>query len=243
MIGTYEGHYKFIGKNLPKSVKELRTNFKIEITDFTDGKFLGTVKDDENTGGMPGTGTISGEFSDNKISFIKQMPNAGILMPGGKIRMLKQKHPPIFYNGINEIDDSFSGSWEMKVRFKIFGLIPVYLGKSTGIWDMKKCKSDKKIPPLNITNEIIKIIIELRKEIKDDAEIGYSGFSDIQELQKEIDKDILMLKEGKREIIDKYKVLFLPTTDLQDLSIINHWDDRFIILAESYDKLFAELNK
>lgn len=136
--GIYIGHYEYVGKRLPASMLELRTRFKIDITESREGSFSGTVTDDEKSGGMPGLGSVQGEAAGDGISFVKQMPRMGMMTRDGKMKMFKQKHSPIYYQGRNRGKGQFAGTWNMKLRFRLFGLIPIPLGTTEGSWEMAK---------------------------------------------------------------------------------------------------------
>jgi len=132
----YKGFYKYQGKSLPKKMERVSTNFEIKITDSSDSNFNGIILDDTKSGGMPGKGTITGQYKNDEISFIKQMPNAGIYLPNGKVKILRQKHSPILYKGKRDNNGVIKGHWKMKFRLKVLGILTVPLGTTKGTWEM-----------------------------------------------------------------------------------------------------------
>lgn len=136
-IGVYQGHYQYEGKRLPAFLQDRQTKFEIRIGQVNEGKFSGTVREDEKSGGMPDQGTVRGEIAGEKINFTKQMPRLAMFVGKDKIKMFRQPHPPIYYQGEKKGEGHYAGTWQLKVRFRIWGMIRIPLGSSRGIWEMK----------------------------------------------------------------------------------------------------------
>ena len=136
MIGKYKGFYKYDKQKIQKSISHGVTFFFLEITETNGDKFIGTVEDDKNTGGTPGTGVISGELIGDKISFIKQMPIASFVA-NGQMKTFDKKHPKIYYEGV-KIDEKFIGTWKIKFGLLMVGLLFLLGAKTTGTWEMEK---------------------------------------------------------------------------------------------------------
>ena len=94
------------------------------------------MEDDIESGGMPGTGTVTGTMTDTSIEFVKQMPQMGVFKRNGEVRMFNRKHHPIHYSGTSTDGIQYSGTWSMKPIFKFLWLIPI--GKSEGNWLMER---------------------------------------------------------------------------------------------------------
>jgi hypothetical protein len=127
-------HY---GKNY-RRLKDKEIYFELEIKQ--DGeKITGISMDTGGFGASPDPATIKGEINENKISFIKQYSSRHFLNSKGEMIVDKsQPGPEIFYTGIyNDEDESFSGDWLMKIKFKLFKLLPLTFNFG-GSWTMKR---------------------------------------------------------------------------------------------------------
>jgi hypothetical protein len=134
MKGQYTGFYKYserIQKNLPRE----QTFFEINITEVNEPIFYGTVQDEP--GGPPGTGTITGELVEDKIFFIKQMAIASSIALDGQQRTYNTRHPKIYYQGI-KTGEIFTGTWKIKFGFIFVGLIPIPIIPTSGTWEMRE---------------------------------------------------------------------------------------------------------
>lgn len=137
MKGLYKGFYKYDKERIQKIVAHDMTLFHINITEVDGLTFTGEIKDDTNTGGTPGTGTITGVLNGNKIEFTKQMPIASIISADGKIKTLNKKHRKIYYEG-RKSGDIFKGTWKIPFGFLLVGILPIPMAKTTGTWEMEK---------------------------------------------------------------------------------------------------------
>lgn len=136
MKGKYYGAYKYDNTRAQEMIKHSKTFFNVEITEFENGKFQGTIEDDQDTGGTPGVGTIKGEIDGNDIFFIKEMPVAAFLVNGVK-KTYNRKHPKIHYTG-NITDDKIKGVWKIKLGIILSGLTFLLGANTTGTWSMEK---------------------------------------------------------------------------------------------------------
>src|SRR5688500_19484968 len=100
MIGTWKGYYKYDNKKAQKILGSDLTYFTIVINSFIGNKFIGTVKDEELSGGMEDEGQIIGEIENTKVSFKKLMPRTALVYKDGSRKYFKKKHPPIYYTGM-----------------------------------------------------------------------------------------------------------------------------------------------
>jgi len=136
MKGKYKGYYKYDNPKAQKQIKHEKTFFNIEITEFDNGKILGFVEDDIETGGTPGKGVIKGKKNGNEFFFIKEMPTAAFLI-NGEMKTYDKKHPKIYYKGIVN-DNKIEGEWKIKLGFFMSGLMILLGTKTTGTWMMEK---------------------------------------------------------------------------------------------------------
>jgi hypothetical protein len=140
MKGVWNGKYWFNEDTyLPEILKERKIKFKILVTDFDGKNFKGTVEDDIETGGTPGTGTIKGRLKKDTISFVKKMPVYTVVNPDGSYSYRKGKHPNIYYTGtISTAQNTITGSWYFKRRLVFAGIIPFFLNPTAGRWMVEK---------------------------------------------------------------------------------------------------------
>lgn len=138
MKGIWSGKYWFKEKLLVE-IKPNHTNFEMVIEHFEMNKFLGTVKDDLATGGTKGIGKITGNISDNKIQFVKNMPIRSMLLKDG-IRIEEDKpHRPIYYKGtIDKAMNKAYGTWRFKRGFGLVNGKLAYFPGTKGEWSMHK---------------------------------------------------------------------------------------------------------
>jgi len=137
MIGTWKGKYKY---NIKKSSEfyDKEVEFLLRITEFDGIHFTGTVQDSDHNYGTRGLGSIKGKINDNHIEFIKQMPIKTMMSTNGKkTENENEKHTPIFYTGITNLKDSYSGNWKMKESGFIKRLLYLFFGVK-GTWEITK---------------------------------------------------------------------------------------------------------
>jgi hypothetical protein len=141
MRGAWKGTYTY---GMPDQYKDewlQKVGFMIRITDVQGQNFTGTVEDDQETGGTPGTGKITGRFTERQIWFDKDMPiYAYIDEKGEHVRDSGKKHPTIAYEGQFSGGKLFcGGTWRFKKKRLIWrGIIPHWVSGGTGRFSMEK---------------------------------------------------------------------------------------------------------
>ncbi|SFU55527.1 hypothetical protein SAMN05216480_10741 [Pustulibacterium marinum] len=138
MQKTYSGTYWYTGA-VPKDLKNVRTNFQLELEATNDLKFTGTVEDDVTTGGTPGIGNIEGEWKKNTIVFVKQMPVFTHFNSDGSMVTGRPPHQPIYYKGnVDTVTGNIRGTW--KVKFSVsFSKGRLWILPSVkGEWEMRQ---------------------------------------------------------------------------------------------------------
>ena len=99
--------------------------------------FKGKSKDTSGIGVHPEPAEIKGTFSEQKIEFVKQYPT--FHYSGKKDEVVineKVSGHLIYYTGILDTNTSnISGTWKMKVKSYLFGLIPIKFTQ-VGTWEM-----------------------------------------------------------------------------------------------------------
>lgn len=111
--------------------------FEMEI--IQSGELItGTSVDIGGIGISPDSAIISGSLKANTISFIKRY-NSFHYFDKGEIVVDKSKlGHEIYYTGLyNETQQTFQGTWEYRLRYKIFLILPrtYILG---GTWSMRR---------------------------------------------------------------------------------------------------------
>jgi hypothetical protein len=110
MKGTWTGFYKYDNPIHQRATGFEQTYFTIKIDSIEEGQFTGNVWDDIETGGMEGTGEITGSINESKINFVKQMPTEMLLYPDGERVTTNNKHKPIYYIG-KLVKDKYGNQW------------------------------------------------------------------------------------------------------------------------------------
>ena len=94
----------------------------------------------------------------------------------------------------------------------------------------------------------IKEIIRLLKIIKKyvsikDCDVTMSTFNTSEEVIKNIDTHITKLSESDISKINELIVLFLPTSDFQEISISNGWSKEYLVISKEFDSLVQLVKK
>ncbi|MBB6369000.1 hypothetical protein [Chryseobacterium shigense] len=137
MIGTWKGKYKY-NVNKSSELYNKEVEFLLKITEFDGENFTGTVQDNDHEYGTRGVGTVRGKINNNGIEFIKQMPVKTMVSINGKrTENENEKHTPIYYTGISNLKDSYTGNWKIKCGSFINKLLYFLFGVK-GIWEITK---------------------------------------------------------------------------------------------------------
>lgn len=137
MISTkWRGSYKYDNAAVRKIIGFDHTNFEIEFIFSDDIHFTGTVKDDRNTGGTPGTGEVSGTVIGDEVQFVKKMPVMTAIINGAFYKTIEgRKHRNIYYAGSLSADSkSMSGKWKIRFGVGFWGILPFIWLPTTGTW-------------------------------------------------------------------------------------------------------------
>lgn len=132
LAGAWEGSYAYAdGRS--------SVGFRIVVRTVNGARFTGEVKDDEQQGGTPGTGSIKGTWDQKKVAFVKRMPvYSGYDAHGQKVVDPQRRHPPIYYLGeFSASKAQISGTWRFKDRIIWKGLVPYRVRQGSGTWTMK----------------------------------------------------------------------------------------------------------
>lgn len=68
------------------------------------------------------------------------------------------------------------------------------------------------------------------------TDLEWTSYHSVQELLDELNDCTNRLRKNDLSYIEKLKVLFLPTGDLQDISISSGWGQEYLTIAERFDK-------
>ncbi|PWN60259.1 hypothetical protein [Chryseobacterium viscerum] len=137
MIGTWKGKYKYSVRQ-SSELYDKEIEFLLKITEFDGENFIGTVQDNDHNYGTRGIGTIKGKINDKNIEFIKQMPiKTTVSMNGKRIENEYEKHKPIYYTGISNLKNSYSGHWKFKGADFINRLFHLLFAVK-GTWEITK---------------------------------------------------------------------------------------------------------
>lgn len=138
MKGKWEGQYWFTD-NVPNSMLNQLTKFELEIDTFNQSKFSGWVKDDLETGGTKGIGTVTGKIKGDRIQFVKQMPVRTYILGEDEKVEEEKPHRPIYYSGtINYKTNKINGTWRFKMGLGFIKGGVAFYRATKGEWNMKK---------------------------------------------------------------------------------------------------------
>lgn len=98
----------------------------------------------------------------------------------------------------------------------------------------------------DLTKSDLESAIEILKSVKENITEGsdflWTSYESAKELNTEINAIILRLEQQDLKAITDVYVHFLPTSTFQEHSLMNNWVDRYMKLAEKFDKIH-ERNK
>jgi hypothetical protein len=94
----------------------------------------------------------------------------------------------------------------------------------------------------------IKGIIRILRRIKELMDVKgtnvlFSSFNTNIEIIESIETHINMLNNYDFSVLDELILLFLPTSDLQELSISNGWSEEYLELSKQFDSLIQLITK
>jgi len=95
----------------------------------------------------------------------------------------------------------------------------------------------------HLTEELIKILKEVKANIHDDADCMWSYFETPQDARNEIEQYVAELEAGNISSLQDIRLHFAPTAGYQELSIQNGWSNEYIKLSDRFDKIESELKK
>ena len=86
--------------------------------------------------------------------------------------------------------------------------------------------------------EIIALLEVIRRYVSiENSDVTMSTFNTNKDVINNIDNHIARLSESDISNINELIVLFLPTSDFQEISISNAWSDEYLKIANRFDKL------
>ena len=92
--------------------------------------------------------------------------------------------------------------------------------------------------------EIIKILRIVKKYVSiQGSDVLTSSFNTNKEVIDCIDDHIKKLSNSDTSEIDDLIVLFLPTSDFQEISISNGWSEEYLEIARAFDILIELIKK
>ncbi|KKM70762.1 hypothetical protein LCGC14_1437480 [marine sediment metagenome] len=95
-------------------------------------------------------------------------------------------------------------------------------------------------------NKNTRIIVNILEKVKEftlgiSTDVGWSRFESKEEVIKEINNHIQRLRNNDFSKIEELIFLFLPTSDLQEISISSGWGKEFLVIAEKFDNAIKDL--
>jgi hypothetical protein len=88
--------------------------------------------------------------------------------------------------------------------------------------------------------ELLKVLFEVRSIINSpNTSLIWSNYNNVKEVLDYVDLLIDNLKHSEIGTIERLKLFFAPTGELQDISIDSGWGERYIEISYKFDKLIA----
>lgn len=89
----------------------------------------------------------------------------------------------------------------------------------------------------------LRLVIEAARRLvcRPGNDFSWSGWDGEDDAAREIDGIIFQLKSGQLPDPAQMRVLFAPTGPLQELSMSSGWGEEFLLLAESFDREFEQV--
>ena len=96
-------------------------------------------------------------------------------------------------------------------------------------------------------NKNTRIIVNILEKVKEfiqgiSTDVGWSRFESKEEVIIEINNHMQRLKNNDFCKIEELIFLFLPTSDLQEISISSGWGKEFLVIAEKFDITIKDLS-
>jgi len=91
--------------------------------------------------------------------------------------------------------------------------------------------------------QLINIIEEVKEKITDGSDMLWTTYETPGELRAELEKYAGELKAGNKNCLYQLHILFLPTSDLQEHSLMNGWSEIYLRLADAFDNIYAAFSK
>ncbi len=86
--------------------------------------------------------------------------------------------------------------------------------------------------------EIISLLKIIRRYVSiENSDVIMSTFSTNKDVINTIDNHIARLSESDISRVNELIVLFLPTSDFQEISISNGWSEEYLKIAKKFDNL------
>lgn len=137
----HSGHWKgeiVFGKKYGRK-EGTKLFFELEMVQYTN-QITGVAIDTAGEVVSPDEAAINGTISGNDIDFVKQYVHSHYLLEDGSLHVDEtQPGHLIYYTGsYREETDSFAGTWRIKGKFRLFGIIPIPYNGGDGTWQMER---------------------------------------------------------------------------------------------------------
>jgi len=95
-----------------------------------------------------------------------------------------------------------------------------------------------------LIDRLIDVLMDVRNIIqKTESNMVWSSYNSEDELLRILDNHMVRLITVDFSKVDELVSLFLPTSDLQEISISSGWGDEYLILADRFDKAIKDVIK
>jgi len=89
-----------------------------------------------------------------------------------------------------------------------------------------------------VIQKTINIVLEVRSKIVDESDMMWTSFTTAVELRDEIDEILLGLRNEDLSVIRTLNAHFAAASTFQDHAIQNNWSERYMELADEFDKIY-----
>lgn len=97
------------------------------------------------------------------------------------------------------------------------------------------------MPPtisISALNELLVLLEQVRSKITDGSDMLWGWYETPGQLRSDLEQYVRQLAEADPSCLKEIRLLFLPTSVLQEHSIQNGWSKEYVALASDFDRLY-----
>ena len=95
---------------------------------------------------------------------------------------------------------------------------------------------------MSIENRLEVLFEKLKSYLIADTDMIFTRYENVKDYTNYLEQLLIKIKTGDIEALNKLKLEFAPTGNLQELSISNGWGKEFLKIAEEFDDVIEDFN-